>query len=506
MQFNLKGNYFNGSFELPIMEGHNAVERFITRHSPCNLEQLLWKLPIEFRHIDSVIESATNSFTTWKRMDLSKRIEFLQRYKDEVKKQRDQIANAISLEMGKPLWEAYTEADALASKVDVTINDSLPRIESKFYDSIMAQTHGHIHYKPIGPCLIIGPFNFPCHLANTQILSSLIAGNTVIFKPSEKTAYSAQLMIDCFHNAGFPGGVVNMIQGDGELASRLVREKNIKGIFFTGSKEIGMSILKNTSHDLSKLVSLELGGKNASIVHNDVNLNHVLAELIKGSFLTSGQRCTSTSLVAVHKSIADELITKFHEISKKIIVDHPIDFENEPFMGPLVDEKSVDNYLNFMGMAKREGLTEIMRGKKLDKKYLGHYVSPSIHFSEKKLMNSHFLLSEIFGPNATFIPYDNIEDAIDIANMTEYGLAASVFTNDRSIYRDCVENIDAGLVNLNRSTCGASAKLPFGGVKNSGNYRPAAVTTIDSCVYQMASLEITQEDPNGLSGIKGINI
>ncbi len=269
---------------------------------------------------------------------------------------------------------------------------------------------------------------------------------------------------------------------------------------------MGKKILDITHHDLSKLVSLELGGKNTTILHDDANKEHALQELLKACFLTSGQRCTSTSIVAIQRNIQEEFIAKFHDLAKKIIIDHPIDYVREPFMGPLVDQGAVDAYLLFMGMAKREGIQEIMRGKLLDKPKKGYYVSPSIHLSEAWNNDSMFLHSEIFGPNVTFIPYDTIEDAIKIANATEYGLAASVFTKNLDNYKLCVEEIDSGLVNFNRSTVGASAKLPFGGVKNSGNYRPAALTTIDACVYQMASLEVLDDKPDDIKSIIGLDL
>jgi succinylglutamic semialdehyde dehydrogenase len=175
-------------------------------------------------------------------------------------------------------------------------------------------------------------------------------------------------------------------------------------------------------------------------------------------------------------------------------------------MGPLVDQASLDAYLLFMGMAKREKIEEIMRGKQLDKPKKGYYVSPSIHLSEKWNNDSMFLQSEIFGPNVTFIPYDSIEEGIQIANSTEYGLASAIFTKDLNIYQQCINEIDSGLVNFNRSTVGASAKLPFGGVKNSGNYHPAALTTIDACVYQLSSLEFTGEEVENLSSIVGLEL
>lgn len=506
MKYQIKGNYFYGRYNESSEKGPEGVEQFIKRECPADTDTILWELPVNYNHIEDVVDSSIEGYKFWRKLSIDERINFLKRYQEQVLIKKEQIAEAISLEMGKPLWEAMGEAASVIGKVDVTINDSLPRIKDQEIENIMPGTKGGLYYRSIGPCLIIGPFNFPCHLANTQILSALIAGNSIIFKPSEKTAYSAQLMIDCFHEAGFPKGVVNLIQGGGESARRLLGYKDIKGVFFTGSKEVGLEIMKSTHMDLTKLVALELGGKNPGIVHSDANMEVVLEELIKACYLTSGQRCTSNSIVAIHESLANEFIDKFHKLSKKIIVDHPIDFEKEPFMGPLVDQRAVDNYLLYMGMAKREGIEEVMRGKQLQKKHRGYYVSPSIHLAKAWDSESHFLSSEIFGPNCTFIPYKEIEEAIEIANATEYGLAAGVFTNSRETFLKCFEEIDAGLINWNRSTCGASPKLPFGGLKNSGNYRPAAVAMIDSCVLQKASLQMNEVSPQGIESIKGIDL
>lgn len=506
MKFKILGNYFNNSFHLPPTTGPHAVENIIRRFCPADLSLLLWETPVDYRDVERVVESASAGFKTWKKLTQSERNNFLKKYQEETAKRKDEIALAIAYETGKPLWEAKTEAASVTSKVNVTIEDSLPRIENKNILNIMPKTNGHIYYKPIGPSLIIGPFNFPCHLANGQILSALAAGNSIVFKPSEKTCYSAQLLIECFHAAGFPPGVINLLQGDGEVARRLLKEKSLKGVFFTGSKEVGKKILDITHNDLSKLVSLELGGKNTTILHDDANTDNALQELLKACFLTTGQRCTSTSIVAIQRKIHEQFISRFHEMAKKIIIDHPVEYVREPFMGPLVDLGALDAYLLFMGMAKREGIEEIMRGKHLEKAKKGFYVSPSIHLAERWNNDSMFLHSEIFGPNVTFIPYDTIDDAIKIANATEYGLATSIFTKDPSLYKLCIEEIDSGLVNFNRSTVGASAKLPFGGVKNSGNYHPAALTTIDACVYQMASLEVVSDEPDDIKTIIGLDL
>lgn len=504
MKYEILGHYYNDSYTLPPTSGIDYSGESIQGICPADTDLVLWKFPLDHRYIEPVLESAQDGFNTWKKTSIEERIQFLNRYKEEVQSSKEQIAEAICLETGKPLWEAMTEANAIIAKVDTTINDSLPRIEPKEIENILPHTKGRVIYKPIGTSLIIGPFNFPCHLANGQILSCLIAGNSIIFKPSEKTAYSAQLLINCFIKAQFPTGVINLIQGNGETARRLLKSKIIKGVFFTGSKEVGLKILRSTYEDLSKLVSLELGGKNTTIVHHDCDINHTLTELIKACFLTAGQRCTSTAIVLIHRNILEEFLPKFHELAKRIIIDHPTDSEVEPFMGPLIDQKAVDNYLLFMSMAKREGIKEVMRGKVLTKKTKGYYVSPSIHLSETFNVKSHFLTSEIFGPNCTFIPYDNIDDAITMANSTQYGLASAIFSKDKEITELCLRELESGLININRSTVGASSKLPFGGIKNSGNYRPAAVTTIDASVYQQATLEVDFDHKENIESIKGL--
>tara|TARA_B100000925_G_scaffold291955_1_gene282869 strand:+ start:13947 stop:15467 length:1521 start_codon:yes stop_codon:yes gene_type:complete len=506
MKYELKGNYFNGSYHLPEVDPLRNISKKIKKTSPANIDEKLWELIVDYNCIDQVLLSASEGFNSWRKTNIDSRVELLEKFKEKVIEKEELIATAIALETGKPIWESKTEAKALAAKVNVTISKSLPRINSEYFENLMPNTNGMVNYKPIGPCFVIGPFNFPCHLANGQILNALIAGNSIIFKPSEKTCLSGEILIDCFHEAGFPPGVINLIQGDGETASRIVSSKTVKGIFFTGSKEVGLKILENTHKDLSKLVALELGGKNSSIIHKDANLDLVLPELLKACFMTTGQRCVSTSLVPIHESIADSFIEKFHSFTKRLIIDHPIDHEIAPFMGPLIDDFSQKNYLNYMGMAKREGFEEIMRGKQIEKKYRGNYVSPSIHLGTlSHLGTSIFLSSELFGPSCTFVKYKEIEEAVSISNNSEYGLAASIFTEDKEVQNLCLRDIDAGQLNINRSTVGASSTLPFGGVKSSGNYRPAAVSFIDSCSYAQSSLELTNkviEDPNKIVGIQ----
>jgi succinylglutamic semialdehyde dehydrogenase len=504
MQMLLKGDYFNGHFSHPNgLSDLSGAQEQILKKCPGELNLKLWEAGVFYDHIEQTITSAQNGFDSWRKLSFEQRVVFLKKYQEVVRARKDEIAMALALEVGKPLWEAKTEAAALDSKVSVTITDSLERIRQETIKDVMPKIDGHVVYKPLGPCLVIGPFNFPCHLANGQILSALLAGNSIIFKPSEKTIYSAQLMIECFHQAGFPEGVINFINGTGHTAGKITGDKRIRGVFFTGSRGVGLRILENTYQDLGKLVALELGGKNSTIIHHDTNISHALPELLRACFLTSGQRCTSTSMILVHRKIEQEFIAQFKALTERIKVGHPTK-SADPFMGPLIDEHAEKLYFEFCNFGKLEGAEEIVSPRKLDIGFEGHYVSPSIHYAKNPNLKGKFIQEEIFGPNCFFVPYDDIEEAIKIANCTEYGLAASVFTRDTEIYKLCLRDIDAGLLNLNRSTVGATARMPFGGVKNSGNHRPAAVSMIDHCVSTVASLETLDDNSSKISDVVGL--
>lgn len=494
----LRGDYFNGKFYQPVNQNE-----IIQKLCPSQTSQELWTAHVDYNHTAKVIESAYSGFKEWRKTSFEERINYLKKFQVAVDKRKEEFGRAIALETGKPLWESMTEAGAVSAKVNVTISDSLKRIETKTIENVLPQIDGHFVYKPLGPCLVIGPYNFPCHLANGQILSALLAGNSIIFKPSEKTIYSSQLLIECLHEAGLPKGVVNFINGTAKTTQEILKSKEIKGIFFTGSYAVGKKILESVGTDISKLVALELGGKNTSIIHKDADLNHTLPELLRASFLSTGQRCTSTSVVVIHKSIEQEFIQKFKELTQRIIVDHPIDFKEQPFMGPLVDELAVEKYENSLKLGEANGAEIILPHNRLELKYPGHYISPSLHYLKEANKENPFTQEEIFGPNVTFISYESIEEAIDLANISDYGLAAAIFTQDKEVYQQVLRDVDAGIINLNRSTVGASSRLPFGGVKNSGNHHPAAVSMIDHTVSLISSLE-TMDNGSTLEGIIGL--
>ncbi len=495
----IKGDYFNGAFYTASQQDE-VIEKFC----PADTDLKLWEAVIDYNNIEKVVESAQNGHKIWRKLSFTERAEFLKKYKEALAKRQDDISEALALEIGKPLWEAKTEASALLGKVDVTLSESLSRIQTKVFENLMPEITGLSYSKPIGPSLIIGPFNFPCHLPNGQILSALLAGNSIIFKPSEKTIYSSQILIECFHEAGFPKGVINFINGTVHTASELTKHPLVKGIFFTGSQPVGLKILENTYRDLSKIVALELGGRNATIIHSIIDMEHTLTELVRACYLTTGQRCSSTSIILVNRNIIDEFQAKFLKLVQKIHVDHPIHFTSLPFMGPLIDAHSQKLYYDFQEMTKSENIESLLSPKVLERKNKGYYNAPALHYYENPLTSSAFFKGEIFAPEACIIPFDTIDEAITLANLSPYGLAASVFTKNQDIFNLCKQELEAGVINLNRSTVGAHAKLPFGGVKNSGNFRAAAVSMIDHCVSLTSSLE-TMSCSSKISEIVGLS-
>ncbi len=482
MKLPLLGNYYEGSFNLSPVSGRNSAETFFERLCPADLDTLLYQCPVEYTHVDKVLESAEHGYKLWRKTTLEQRVNALKRYQEQVIVNRDRFASSISLETGKSILEAEEEVQLVISKVDISISEGIKRIEDQNIDHLIPGGNAHISRRPIGPCLIISPANLPAHLPNGEIVAALLAGNSIILKPSEKTVHSGQILIECFHKADFPAGVINFIAGDDELTRRLIRAKESKGIFFTGSKEVGKMILEYATDDLSKSVSLALGSKNTCIVDKGIDLDKVVSDTVKAAFKTTGQRCTSTSILAIHSTMLDEFVSKFHDASKMISIGHPLD-NPAPTIGPLLDQRTMDNYLLYVGMAKREGLEEIMRGKILERKNPGYYVSPSIHLAKKYDPTSMFIQTEIFGPSLTIIPFSTVEDSIAIANASEYGLTTSIYSSDNEFINYCSDELECGQINVNCPTISVNARLPFSGIKNSGNYHPGGIRAIEHSIY-----------------------
>lgn len=483
-----KGNYIGGKF----VAVNDAMGELVIR-SPADLDDELGRYAYSYRSVEDATTAARGAFKAWRKTRPTDRFELLRKYRDNLKKMEDRLAEVIAREMGKPLWEAKQEVATMANKVDVTLADGMRSVADYEIPAIMDGTFGACRHRPHGVFVVIGPFNFPGHLANGHIIPALATGNTVIFKPSEKCPGVGQLMAEAFHEAGLPPGVFNLVQGEREVGRRLVVSERVDGVLFTGSYEVGLKIKQDTLQQSWKLLALEMGGKNSALVLEDADLDWAVYETLTGAFITTGQRCSSTSRIMVHKSLFDSFVQKFHERAKAFTIGHPLE---NPFMGPLVDGHAVEKYLKFLGIASREGCDVIMRGKQLEFDQKGHYVTPSVclvhNANISSVRKSVYQQTEIFGPNVAIYSFSEIEEAVELANATHYGLVFSVFTKDKANYERAAEDLQAGLINWNRSTVGASSRLPFGGLKRSGNHFPTAVSASSYCMFPVASLEVAE--------------
>ncbi|MCB0377184.1 MAG: succinylglutamate-semialdehyde dehydrogenase [Bdellovibrionales bacterium] len=476
-----RGDYINGEFILPA-----RADGSFTNKSPANLEETVIEVKYSYDHVDQACQSARSAFQEWSQWPMAKRIEALGKVKNLFEEKREKLATTISRETGKPLWESNTEVGGMIAKFSVTFEHSLKLIEEVRLENALPGVDGVIRYRPRGVMAVIGPFNFPGHLPNGHIVPALVTGNTVVFKPSELTPAVGQVIAECFHEAKLPQGVFNLVQGVGETGRRLTAHKNVDGNLFTGSYQTGLKIKEATLNDYWKINALEMGGKNSTLIWEDADLDKAVYESILGSFMTSGQRCSCTSRIFVHKKISNQFIERFYQRAKNLTVGH---WSTDPFMGTLINKKAVDTYVRFQEIAVREGCEKIMRGKQLEPGAKGFYVSPSIYKVKEYNPKSVYQNTEIFGPNVAIYEMDDLDEAIDATNQAGYGLAMALFSKDESLYQRALNRAKVGVLNWNRTTNGASSRLPFGGWGKSGNDRPSAHFAVYYCTEVTASLE-----------------
>ncbi len=484
------GDYINGAF-VPVRKGDGVIKDL----SPADLTDLVCEVPFLNDHVDLAVEAARKAFPAWARRPMDERKKALLRLKEVFEAHIEEFAEVIARDTGKALWESRTEATGLGQKIDITINHSLKLVQEDRIPNALPGVEGITRFKARGVMAVIGPFNFPAHLPNGHIIPALLMGNTVVLKPSEQTPAVGQFYAKIFEKAEFPPGVFNMVQGTSEAGRKLVLHDNVDGILFTGSYEVGLKIKQETATHYWKILALEMGGKNPTIVWEDADLDKAVYETIVGAFMTSGQRCACTSRVFVHKKVSEQFTDRFYEAAKKLSIGH---WSENPFMGPLINESSVEKYLRFQEIAKRENCESLMRGKVLDLKWKGHYVTPSINLVQKFDPLSVYQKTEIFGPNVAILQVDDFDQTLSMVNSTGFGLVAALFSKDRALFEKALFECRVGLLNWNRTTNGASSRLPFGGLGKSGNDRPSAHFAIQYCAVPIASLE----DPTGFDPSK----
>lgn len=411
------------------------------------------------------------------------RAELLKKYQAAVKARLDELTRAISREIGKPLWEAKTEVQAMITKVDVSLGEGAAFTR----DHRIEDLPGEIRHRPHGVVAVLGPFNFPGHLPNGQIVPALLMGNTVVFKPSDKGALTASLMARCFEDAGFPPGVFSVVQGAVAVAQHVSTHPGIDALLFTGSVPVGQQIVAANAHRPGLLIALELGGKNASLVFDDVELERAVREIAFSGFATAGQRCTATSRIYVTRGIAAQFIEKLSAAARSVKVGHPSD--DGVFMGPVISEGTRKQLIEAQRKAVAGGFEAVVPGGVAEARTTGFYVKPAVHVARGGVTSvAGYTDTELFAPDLAVITVNDVDEAIAHANDTQFGLSAAVFTRSAELFGRAADALRVGVLHWNRSSAGASGRLPFSGVKASGNHRPAGILMGTSCVYPMGVL------------------
>ena len=371
---------------------------------------------------DRAVRAARAAFPAWSARTVDDRAALLPAWAATCTKHAEHIARCIMLETGKTLGEARQEAGLLADKVAVTLEDRV-RARIAGYEVPASATRTNLcTYRPFGVMAVIGPFNFPAHLPNGHWVPALLAGNTVVFKPSEKTPATGALMAELMAEAGMPAGVFTLVQGRGDAAAALVVHADVDGVLFTGSWPVGRRIMEANLDRPGRMVALEMGGSNPAIVMDDADLRQAVVECVRCAFITTGQRCTCTRRVIVHRAVAERFIRAFVDCARTLTVG-PGDADPAPFMGPLVGREARDAALRFQSDCAARGERVLLEARALPGD--GWFLSPGV------LQAGRFERAtdaECFGPVVRVAVAEDLDDAIAQANATDFGLAASIFT------------------------------------------------------------------------------
>ncbi|WP_152434121.1 succinylglutamate-semialdehyde dehydrogenase [Erythrobacter sp. THAF29] len=449
----------------------------------------------EHTDVAAAVSAARKAWPEWAARPLANRMEMVRRFANEVRAEADGLAELIARETGKPLWEAKTEVDAVINKVEISITAYAERTGKKKLDSALNGTAA-LRHKPHGAMAVLGPYNFPAHLPNGHIVPALIAGNVILFKPSEKTPAVGAALVRCFHKAKIPEDVVQVVIGGPDEGKKLVAHPGIDGVLFTGSAQVGIAINRKLAANPGKIVALEMGGNNPIVVTDTPLVKDAAALIVQSAFTTTGQRCTAARRLIVVESMVEPLMKELLPLAKSLIVGDPLS-EPAPFMGPVIDNDTADRLSeSFLALVTAGGkpLTHLRRPDP-DKPFLTPAILDTTDIPDRPDI-------ELFGPILQVIRVPDLDAAIAEANNTRFGLSASLIGGSPEDYARFWANIRAGIINWNRPTNGASSSAPFGGIGLSGNHRPAAFYAADYCAYPVASTEMEQPRANIAIGVK----
>ncbi|HKV37656.1 MAG TPA: aldehyde dehydrogenase family protein [Blastocatellia bacterium] len=451
-------NLISGSWEAA------ASERWNRRYDPANQQVLVARAPDSSRDdARRAIEAAADAGPAWRQWTAPKRGRLLFDWLNWIDSNRAALAELLTREEGKTRVESAGEVARAIDVLEYTAGMGR-RLGGKVFSAEDSSVFCYSSRHPLGVVGLISPWNFPVAIPVWKIAPALIAGNTVVLKPSPLTPLTAVALVRGLESVGLPAGVVNLVHGDSEPGIEMTSNSAVNGLSFTGSTKVGKLIARAASERLLK-VQLELGGKNPQIVLEDADLDMALAGVIAGAFGSTGQRCTATSRAIILDGVYQKFVARLVEQANQLIVGPGV--QPGVQMGPLVTGNALDCVTAYTGAAKNEGAEFLAGGDRLrdSTREHGFFFAPTVVEAEPEMAVA---MEEVFGPVLSVIRARDFEHAMEIANTVRYGLTASIFTRDVNRALSFADRIEAGMVHVNRPGVGGYSHAPFGGIKDSG--------------------------------------
>ncbi len=475
-------NFINGEW-IEAKSGKTFENR-----NPADRRDLIGLFPASGpEEVEEAVSAAKKAFAEWRLVPAPKRGEILYRVGELLRQRKEEIARAMTREMGKVLKETRGDVQEGIDTAYYTAGEGR-RLFGETTPSELPDKFAMSVRVPVGVCGLITPWNFPMAIPTWKLFPALLCGDTVVLKPAEDTPYTAVKLFELLEEAGVPPGVANLVHGTGgETGAALVRHRDVRLISFTGSTAVGREIAAVCGQSL-KRVSLEMGGKNGQIVMEDADLKLALEGALWGAFGTTGQRCTATSRLILHRQIKKELTDMLVERAEKIKIGDGLDEGVE--MGPLINEAALEKVRGYVQIGKEEGARLLTGGTVYEegKRRQGYFYRPTLF--DRVTPDMRIAQEEIFGPVLSVIEVQSFEQAIEVLNGTPYGLSSSIYTRDVGRAFRALRDIEAGITYINGPTIGAEVHLPFGGVKETGNGHREAGTTVYDIFSEWKSVYI----------------
>lgn len=448
--------------------------------------QVIWQgQGADAQQVDAAVHAARQAFYLWANRPLAERISIVEAFAAQLQQHSDEMARCIALDTGKSYWESKTEVAAMVGKIAISVRAHAERTGT--VENSMPGARAFIRHKPHGVVAVFGPYNFPGHLPNGHIVPALIAGNTVLFKPSELTPKVAEYTLQLWQQAGLPAGVINLLQGEIATGKAIAAHPGIDGLFFTGSSNTGHYLHQQFAGQPGKILALEMGGNNPLIINNVANIKAAVHDIIQSAFISSGQRCTCARRLFIKRDAnGDAILAALVSATKAIKVGMPF-ADEQPFYASMISAKAAAGMVKAQAEIQALGGVSLVELTQLDAN-LGFVTPGIIDVTDARPLPDE----EHFGPLLKVYRYDDFDAAIAEANNTRFGLSAGLLADNAADYEHFFSRIRAGIVNWNKPITGASSAAPFGGIGASGNHRASAYYAADYCAYPVSSVEAEQ--------------